>query len=83
VKNLIGGRFTESNASEWIDVINPANQDVVCRVPQSTQEEMATAVWCAEEAFGSWREVPVQQRQRVMFKLQQLIRSAPVGLGVG
>lgn len=29
----------------------------------------------AQEAFLSWRDVPVQHRARVMFKLQGLIRS--------
>ncbi|CAM9536886.1 unnamed protein product, partial [Choristocarpus tenellus] len=74
-KNLIGGSLVESKTSDWIDVRNPANQAIVCKVPCSTQVEMEEAVSTASEAFLLWREVPVQQRQRVMFKLQHLIRS--------
>lgn len=30
----------------------------------------------AREAFQAWKEVPIQRRSRVMFKLQELIRCA-------
>lgn len=74
VKNFINGQFEESKATKWIDVINPATQEVVSRVPQSTPEELRRAAESAHAAFLKWREVPVQQRQRTMFTLAQLIR---------
>ena len=63
VKNFINGVFEESKATKWIDVYNPATQEVVCRVPQSTPEELKRAEDGAKEAFKTWREVPIQQRQ--------------------
>lgn len=63
VKNFINGVFEDSKATQWIDVINPATQEVVCRVPQSTPEELKRAEDGAKEAFKTWREVPIQQRQ--------------------
>lgn len=54
---------------------NPATNEVISRVPCSTQHEMEEAVGSAAEAFKTWREVPVQQRQRVMFELQHNIRA--------
>lgn len=74
VKNFINGKFEESKATKWIDVRNPATQEIVCRVPQSTPEELARAEAGAKEAFIKWKEVPIQQRQRVFFKFQALIR---------
>lgn len=74
VRNLVAGELKESRCEEYINVRNPATQTVVCRVPRSTQDEMEEAVACAQEAFLTWREVPVQHRSRVMFKLQGLIR---------
>jgi malonate-semialdehyde dehydrogenase (acetylating)/methylmalonate-semialdehyde dehydrogenase len=74
VKNFINGKFEDSKATKWIPVVNPATQETVCLVPQSTQEEMARAEKSSAEAFKTWKEVPVQQRQRVMFKFQALIR---------
>ena len=74
VKNFINGVFEESKAKEWIEVINPASQEVVALLPQSTREELERAEKGAAEAFKTWKEVPVQQRQRVYFKFQALIR---------
>ena len=33
VKLLINGEFVESRTSEWRDVLNPATQEVLARVP--------------------------------------------------
>jgi malonate-semialdehyde dehydrogenase (acetylating) / methylmalonate-semialdehyde dehydrogenase len=41
---------------------------------------MEAATASAAEAFKTWREVPVQQRARVMLKLQQLVRDNMDGI---
>ncbi|KAM2994214.1 hypothetical protein FF2_046212 [Malus domestica] len=74
VPNLIGGTFAKSQSSASIDVINPATQEIVSQVPLTTTEEFKAAVSAAKKAFQSWRNTPVTARQRVMFKLQELIR---------
>lgn len=74
VKNLIGGKFLESRSEASIDVINPATQEVVSRVPLTTGEEFKAAVEAAKSAFPKWRNTPITSRQRIMFKLQELIR---------
>lgn len=71
---LIDGKFVDSKTDRWIDVYNPATQELVTRVPEMTPEEFALAVSNAAEAQKSWRKVPIPARQRVMFKLQDLIR---------
>ncbi|KAJ9159220.1 hypothetical protein P3X46_024741 [Hevea brasiliensis] len=74
VPNFIGGTFVDSQSSTAIDVINPATQEVVSQVPLTTNEEFKAAVSAAKQAFPSWRSTPVTARQRIMFKLQELIR---------
>eukprot|EP01039_Chlorochromonas_danica_P006340 gene6340-6992_t len=74
VQNFINGRFENSKTDKFIDVVNPATQEVLSRVPETTIEELKRAEEGALQAFKSWREVPVQQRQRIFFKLQALIR---------
>ncbi|CAL5377647.1 unnamed protein product [Camellia sinensis] len=74
VPNLIGGRFVDSQSSEFIDVINPATQEVVSQLPLTTNDEFKAAVSAAKQAFPSWRNTPITTRQRIMFKLQELIR---------
>ena len=63
VQNFINGKFEDSKATQWIDLYNPANQELVCQVPHSTQEELERATAGAAEAFKTWKEVPIQQRQ--------------------
>ncbi|XVF01476.1 hypothetical protein REPUB_Repub04eG0092500 [Reevesia pubescens] len=74
VPNLIGGAFVLSKSTSTIDVVNPATQEVVSLVPLTTNEEFKAAVAAAKQAFPSWRNTPITTRQRIMFKLQELIR---------
>ncbi|MHC8380553.1 CoA-acylating methylmalonate-semialdehyde dehydrogenase [Pseudomonas sp. LB3P14] len=74
VKLLIGGEFVESKTSQWRDVVNPATQEVLARVPFATQDEMNAAVASAKQAFKTWRKTPIGTRARVFLKYQQLIR---------
>ena len=74
VKLLINGQFVESNATEWRDVVNPATQEVLAKVPFATDEEIALAVASAKEAFKTWRKTGIGARARIFLKYQQLIR---------
>ncbi|KAI7830778.1 Aldehyde/histidinol dehydrogenase [Kickxella alabastrina] len=75
-KLFINGEFVESQASEWIDVHNPATQEVVTRVPRSTKHELDEAAHSAQLAFGEWRRTSVLTRQRKMLDLQHAIRGS-------
>lgn len=44
------------------------------RLPLATDDEFGAAVASAKAAFAKWRLAPVPTRQRVMFRLAQLIR---------
>ena len=72
---FIDGEFVESGASAFFDVLNPATQELVTRVPLALRSELEAAVSAASAAFPAWRHTPVTQRQRVLFSLQQLIRA--------
>lgn len=72
--NLIGGQFVPSTSSQLIDVTDPATNKLIAQAPQSTASELNSAVSSAKTAFESWRNIPVQQRQRIMLKYQDLIR---------
>ena len=74
VKLLIDGRFVESTTSEWQDVVNPATQEKVARVPFATDAELEAAIASAKKAFKSWRNTPIGARARIMLKLQALVR---------
>lgn len=73
-KLLINGQFVESKTQDWQDIVNPATQEVMGRVPMATLDEVDTAIAAAQEAFKTWRLTPIQARMRIMLKLQDLIR---------
>uniref|UniRef100_T1IIJ5 Probable methylmalonate-semialdehyde/malonate-semialdehyde dehydrogenase [acylating], mitochondrial n=1 Tax=Strigamia maritima TaxID=126957 RepID=T1IIJ5_STRMM len=73
-KLFINGKFIDSVAKDWIDVLNPATNEIVTRVPKATSGEMEAAVSAAKSAFQSWSRTSVLSRQQIMFKYQQLIK---------
>ncbi len=74
VKLLIDGRFVESTTAEWLDVVNPATQETIARVPFATDAELEAAIASAKKAFKTWRNTPLGTRARIMLKLQALVR---------
>ncbi|MGE4369182.1 MAG: CoA-acylating methylmalonate-semialdehyde dehydrogenase [Burkholderiaceae bacterium] len=71
---LIGGELVQSKTTEWRDVINPATQEVIAKVPFATREELDMAVANSKEAFQKWRNTSQGARARVMLNLQKLVR---------
>lgn len=74
VSNFINGKFVKSTATRFFDVHNPATGNLLTRVPQSTENELESAVDAAKKAFPTWRDTSVLTRQRKMLDLQYLIR---------
>lgn len=73
-QNVISGKFLDSTTSKWVDVHNPATNELVTQVPCTTNDEMNAAVASASEAYKSWSKTSVMFRQGIMFKYQELIK---------
>lgn len=71
---FLDNKFVQSKADKYIDLPDPATNNLVTRVPQMTDEEMKACVASAEKAFKSWRNTSVLRRQQIMFKFVQLIK---------
>src|SRR5271167_1032244 len=71
--NFINGRWTDSNASEWRDVVNPATGEVLAQVPLAEAAEVNQAVEAAAAAFPEWRRTPPEDRIQPLFKLKMLL----------
>ncbi|WP_198336888.1 CoA-acylating methylmalonate-semialdehyde dehydrogenase [Psychrobacter celer] len=74
VQQLINGQFVDSTTNEWIDITDPASQEVIAKVPQTRDDEINQAVAAAQTAFQTWRKTPITTRARIFLKYQQLIR---------
>jgi malonate-semialdehyde dehydrogenase (acetylating)/methylmalonate-semialdehyde dehydrogenase len=71
---FIDNQFYESATTEFIDLFDPATNELVTRVPQNTDDELRAAVDSAEKAFPAWRATSVLTRQQIMFRFVALIR---------
>jgi len=74
LKNYINGKFVESKSSRFIELMNPALDEPLGKIPVSTKEEVDLVVKAAKESFPEWRKVPGIQRIQPFFKLLGLIK---------
>ncbi|KAF8139345.1 hypothetical protein K438DRAFT_1785763 [Mycena galopus ATCC 62051] len=63
-KNLIDGEFRESKMETWIDVLDPATQMLLYRVPETILEEFESAGNAAARAFPRRRATWTPLRPR-------------------
>ena len=71
---FIDGNFADSKTSEWLEVLDPSTQTVLCQAPCATDKEIEQAVNSAKDAFIDWKETPPPERSRVMMKYQELLK---------
>ncbi|AXB44955.1 aldehyde dehydrogenase family protein [Amycolatopsis albispora] len=58
----VDGKWVASAGSATIDVVNPATEEVIDRVPEGTAADVDAAVAAARRAFESWAATPAEQR---------------------
>ena len=75
LKNYINGSWTESREQQTTNVVNPANQEVLAKVPygENTVADVNSAVAAAVEALKDWRDTPVMKRVQPLYKLKYLL----------
>ena len=75
LKNYIDGAWIDSVEKNTNAVINPANQQVLARVPfgPDTSKDLEKAVLAAHLAYQDWKNVPVMQRVQPLYKLKTLL----------
>jgi len=71
---FIDNEFVPSKADKWIELHDPATNNLVTRVPQMTDAELEAVVASAQKAFPAWRNMSVLARQQIMFKFVNLVR---------
>ncbi|KAH6669685.1 Aldehyde/histidinol dehydrogenase [Plectosphaerella plurivora] len=71
---FLDNEFKTSEATDFIEVRDPATDKVITKVPQMTEGELAAAISSAQKAFPKWRDTSVISRQRIMFKFVDLIK---------
>ena len=75
ITHFIAGKGWHGDANRRGDVYNPATGKVTAQVDFATPEVVDEAVGAARTAFGTWSEVSLSERTRLMFSLRELVHS--------
>ncbi len=65
----IGGEWVASRGDGWIEVVNPATEATLARVPAGNGADIAAAAEAARAAFASWSSVPAEERADLLDRL--------------
>ncbi|MFG1689542.1 aldehyde dehydrogenase family protein [Nonomuraea sp. NPDC049269] len=69
----IGGAWTASVSGEPIEVVNPATEQIIDRVPAGAPEDVEAAVRAARAAFPSWSATPAAERGKLLGAVAELL----------
>ncbi len=72
-RNLIGAEWVSAASGQEIDVVNPATDEVIARVPDSGTEETRRAIDAASKAFPAWRAQTAGERAKVLRRFADFI----------
>jgi 1-pyrroline dehydrogenase len=81
LQQFINGQWVDAAGGKTLDVINPANDEVIARVPASEAEDVDRAVQAADRAFESWSQTTPQDRSLLLLKLADLLEARADELG--
>jgi malonate-semialdehyde dehydrogenase (acetylating) / methylmalonate-semialdehyde dehydrogenase len=71
--NYFGGAWHRSASQDFAEVFNPANAEVLARVPMAGATDVDAAVTAAVAAFPEWRRTPAQNRIQYLFHFRRLL----------
>ncbi len=73
-RNLIDGELVSTDAT--MEVLNPANEEVIGIVPSCGKEELDRAVAAARRAFKTWSKTGIEERRAVIQKVSAAIKDS-------
>lgn len=71
---FIDGQFVSWQGEGWLDVINPATEEVLARIPDGRAEDARQAIEAAERAQPGWEALPAIERAGWLRKIAAGIR---------
>ncbi|HLO34666.1 MAG TPA: gamma-aminobutyraldehyde dehydrogenase [Candidatus Deferrimicrobium sp.] len=80
-QQFIGGHWVEAASGETLDVINPANDRVIAKVPRSSGEDVDRAVAAADAAFPAWGHATPGERSSALLKLADALEARGEEIG--
>ena len=78
---LIDGDWVDSESREYIEIVNPANEDVFAEVPRATENEVDQALKAARAAFPAWAGLSPFQRAEYLWQAADILNERKKTIG--
>jgi lactaldehyde dehydrogenase/glycolaldehyde dehydrogenase len=73
-RNYVNGTFSKQASSALLEVLNPATNETIGHVPNSSPTEVDAAVAAASIAQAGWERLPAIQRAGYLRKISEKVR---------
>ena len=70
----INGKWRPSNSGDTLDVINPANEEIIGKVAHARDVDLGEALNAADKAFKIWKKTMPFDRYKILRKAADLLR---------
>ncbi len=77
----IDGEFIQGGGRKEQDVINPATDQVLGKLPHASRADLDRALAAAQTAFESWRHTSPMERSKILRKVAELARERAKDIG--
>ncbi|RYH69362.1 MAG: NAD-dependent succinate-semialdehyde dehydrogenase [Alcaligenaceae bacterium] len=77
----IDGEFVSGEQRATQDVVNPANGDVLGKLPHATEKDLDRALLAAQRAFETWKHSSPLDRSAILRRVGQLSRERAKEIG--
>ena len=74
-KFYINGKWVDPISKDLLDVINPANEEVITKISLGNKQDLDTAVISAKNSFNAWSISSVELRLSLLNKLKEIYQS--------
>ena len=73
-KMYINGKWVEAESGKMYDIINPATEEIIARVPLGDRQDVDKAVAAARTAFPVWSNKTQDERFQILFDIAASVR---------
>ena len=81
IKLYIDGQWTEGSGGRGDDIVNPATEEVLGRVPFAEADQVDAAIAAAKAAFPKWRDAGPDFRSGILLKAAALLHQRADEIG--
>ena len=74
-KFYIDGKWVDPISKDILDVINPANEEIITQISLGNKEDLNDAVNAAKNSFNTWSTTSVDHRLELLNKLKNIYKS--------